>query len=199
MSEPTLDVHAVAWPTAEQPLATERLLLRPHRDGDLEDLVVFHSDPDVVRWTPWLVKDRAATAAFLAKRTTMTRWREPGDWLVLAIQRRDDARVIGEVLLKWEGPGQAEVGYALATDQQGQGLASEAVVALLAHAFDVLAIHRVVAITIDANDASNRLLERIGMTREAHLVESVWFKGGWASECVYALRAEQFRQSPPLG
>ena len=45
------------------PLETERLLLRVHRS---EDLVVFHSDPDVVRFVPWPVRDRAATAETLA-------------------------------------------------------------------------------------------------------------------------------------
>ncbi|MGN0065451.1 MAG: GNAT family N-acetyltransferase [Nocardioides sp.] len=199
MTEPTLDVAQIAWPTQDQPLLTERLVLRPHRPDDLEDLLRFHADPDVVRWTPWVVKDHAATEEFLAKRTTMTRWHEPGDWLVLAVQRRDDGRVVGEVLLKWEGPGQAEVGYALASDQHGQGLAREAVAGLFRYAFDVLGVHRVVAIIVDANDASTRLAEQVGMTREAHLVEAVWFKGAWASEYVYAIRAEQFRQSPDLG
>lgn len=43
------------------PIRTERLLLRPHRPEDLDDLVRFHSDPEVVRYVPWLVRDRAAT------------------------------------------------------------------------------------------------------------------------------------------
>ena len=194
MEEPALDPEAVAWPTTTAPLRTDRLVLRPHVTGDLEDLVVFHADPDVVRWTPWEVKDRAATEEFLAGRLTKDRWREPGDWLVLAIERADSGRVVGEVLLKWEGPGQGELGFALAADQHGLGLAHEAAAAVLRLAFDDLGLHRVIGVTVDANSASNRLLERLGMTREAHLVESFWFKGAWASEYVYALRAEEWRR-----
>lgn len=191
MSEPSLDPADVVWPTPAAPLRTDRLVLRPHVEGDLEDLVVFHADPDVVRWTPWEVKDRAATAEFLAGRLTKDRWREPGDWLVLAVELAGSGRVVGEVLLKWEGPGQAEIGFAVATDQHGLGVAHEAAAEMLRFAFDDLGLHRVVGITVDANTASNRLLERLGMTREAHLVESFWFKGAWASEYVYAVRAGQ--------
>ena len=45
------------------PIATERLVLRAHRADDLDDLVAFHSDPEVVRHVPWPVRDREATAA----------------------------------------------------------------------------------------------------------------------------------------
>ena len=43
------------------PLETERLVLRAHRREDLDDLVRFHGDPEVVRYVPWPVRDRAAT------------------------------------------------------------------------------------------------------------------------------------------
>ena len=43
------------------PRTTERLLLRVHRRDDLEDLVRFHGDPEVVRFIPWPQRDRAAT------------------------------------------------------------------------------------------------------------------------------------------
>ena len=70
----------------ELPLRTERLVLREHRADDLDDLVVFHSDPDVVRWTPWPVRDRAATEAALAFKLDRVALEEPGQWLVLAIE-----------------------------------------------------------------------------------------------------------------
>ena len=198
MNEPRVDVDVIAWPTPDQPLLTERLVLRSapgRRPGRPAALPRGHRR----RALDAVAGEGPRGHRGVPGRPDHHDPREPGDWLVLAVQRRDDGRVIGEVLLKWEGPGQAEVGYALATDQHGQGFAREAVTEILRFAFEVLGVHRVVAITIDANDASNRLAEQIGMTREAHLVEAVWFKGAWASEYVYAIRAEQFRQSPHLG
>jgi len=44
----------------EHPIETERLRLRPHRMSDVDDLLRFHSDPEVVRYLPWPVRDRAA-------------------------------------------------------------------------------------------------------------------------------------------
>jgi RimJ/RimL family protein N-acetyltransferase len=58
---------------------------------------------------------------------------------------------------------------------------------LLEYLFGELHLHRVIATCDVENIASFRLLERIGMRREAHLVENIWFKGAWGSEYSYAL------------
>ena len=57
--------------TPPLPVETERLLLRPHRLEDLDDLVRFHSDPEVVRHVPWPVRDRAATDEAVATFTSI--------------------------------------------------------------------------------------------------------------------------------
>jgi RimJ/RimL family protein N-acetyltransferase len=79
------------------------------------------------------------------------------------------------------------MGFALARGHQGRGLAREAAERVLAYAFDVLGLHRVVAVTDCENTRSAVLLERLGMRREAHFVENIWFKGAWGSEYLYAI------------
>ena len=69
----------------------------------------------------------------------------------------------------------------------GRGLGSEAIRLALRHAFETLGLHRVSATTDCDNAASVALLERVGMRREAHFRQHVWFKGRWSSEYVYAL------------
>ncbi len=54
------------------PIRTERLDLRPHRMEDLDDLLAFHSDPDVVRYVPWPVRDREQTRTALKAKLTRT-------------------------------------------------------------------------------------------------------------------------------
>ena len=115
---------------------TERLLLRPHRLEDVDDLIVFHADPEIVRYVPWEVMDRDAVVAFVEKRMGLVRADDDGAWVVYAIESRTGATertVVGEVLLKREDAarGIAELGYALAAHAQGAGLASEAVGAML--------------------------------------------------------------------
>ncbi|NYE35335.1 RimJ/RimL family protein N-acetyltransferase [Nocardioides cavernae] len=178
----------------ELPIGTERLLLRPHRMDDLDDLVAFHGDPDVVRHVPWPVRDRAATEETLRVKLTQTELLAHGQWLVLAVDLRSTRTVIGEVLLKWASEGQGEIGFAFARPHQGQGYAAEAARAMLRLGFDVLGFHRIAAVVIDGNEASARLLGRLGFRQEARLVDGVHFKGAWATQLVFAMLEDEWRQ-----
>ncbi|WUJ71115.1 GNAT family N-acetyltransferase [Kribbella soli] len=179
------------------PLRTERLELRPHRMDDLDDLYAFHSRPEVVRYTPWPVRDREETRVALEKKLSQGELTESGQWLVLAIELRESGTVIGEVLLKWESEidRQGEIGFALHTAYQGKGLAAEAAREMLRVGFEELGLHRIVAVLDDRNDASARLLERLGMRREAHFIDALQFKGEWANEYVYALLEDDWRDA----
>jgi hypothetical protein len=74
------------------PIQTDRLVLRSHRVDDLDDLVGFHGDPDVVRFVPWPVRDRAATEQALSVKLGQSQLAEPGQWLALR-----ETEVFGEV------------------------------------------------------------------------------------------------------
>ncbi|MEI2692944.1 MAG: GNAT family protein [Anaerolineae bacterium] len=82
---------------------------------------------------------------------------------------------------------QAEIGFTFSRLYQKQGYATEAVRRLLDYLFVDLRLHRVTATCDVGNVASFRLLERVGMRREAHQIENIWFKGAWGSEYVYAM------------
>lgn len=179
----------------QYPIATERLLLRPHRPDDLEDLLAFHGDPDVVRYLPWPVRDREATAAALRPKLAQGVLTEPGQWLVLAVELRETASVIGEVLLKWAGDEhrQGELGFAFGRAHHGRGLAAEAAAEMLRLGFDELGLHRITAVCIAENTASARLLERLGFDLEGRLGDTIHVKGQWRTQLLYALREEDWR------
>jgi RimJ/RimL family protein N-acetyltransferase len=185
------------------PVGTDRLVLRAHRTADLDDLAVFHGDPDVVRHVPWPVRDRAATEEALRVKLTQTELVAPGQWLVLAVELRSTGAVIGEVLLKWASDRQGEVGFALARDAQGHGYAAEAATAILRLGFDDLGFHRITAVVIDGNEPSARLLRRLGFREEARFVDGVHFKGAWATQLVFAMLEDEWRgtsdPAAPLG
>ena len=68
----------------------------------------------------------------------------------------------------------------------------EAFECLIEAAFLQLDLHRVVADTDPENTASWKLMERLGLRREGHLKQSLWFKGRWVDEYVYAVLREEW-------
>lgn len=169
------------------PIRTSRLLLRAHEHGDLDDMLEYHSDPEVVRYLPWPVRDHALAAEALAPRLRQGRVDVEGEWLVLAIQLADGP-VIGEVVLKCASveKGEAELGYALHRAHHGLGLAAEAASAMIHLATTDFGVTRLIAELDARNAASVRLLERLGFT-QVRTYESE-FKGELAPGLEYELR-----------
>jgi RimJ/RimL family protein N-acetyltransferase len=89
---------------------------------------------------------------------------------------------------------QGEIGFMFHPDHQGRGYATEACRAVLRIAFGAYDLHRVFGRLEPRNTASARVLEKLGMRREALLRENEWVKGEWQSEAVYALLARDWRQ-----
>ena len=85
----------------------------------------------------------------------------------------------------------------LAPDQQGRGVASEALAAVMATLFEDHEMHRIYAEVDDRNDAVQRLLERLGFRCEARLLEADWFKDEWTTPRVYAILRREWEDSSP--
>ena len=179
--------------TLEAAIETERLVLRPFRESDLDDLHAIRSLPEVVRYLYGDVRSRTEVEELLAERAALTSLNHDGDGLVLAAERRDDGRVIGDIVLWLRSREhlQGEIGFVFHPEAQGHGYAREAATALLDVAFGPLGLHRVYGRTDARNDASAALMRRLGMRQEAHFRENEIFKGSWGDELVFAvLRSE---------
>ena len=87
-----------------------------------------------------------------------------------------------------------EIGFIVHPDHQGRGYATEASRELLRLAFEDLGLHRVIGRVEARNIGSARVLEKLGMRREAHLIENEYVKGEWQSELVYAMLAREWPQ-----
>ena len=185
----TASIAAVFRPT--YPIETERLLLRPFEEGDLDWLVTLHGDPDVLRYLYWGPRTRAQLS-FKLERTAIER---EGDALNLAAVVRETGEPVADMSLFWtsEQHDQGEVGYLVDPRQQGRGYATEAARALLRVGFEELSFHRIAARLDGRNTASAQVCERLGMRREAQLVENERVKGEWVSEVVYGMLAREWR------
>ncbi|TXK17460.1 GNAT family N-acetyltransferase [Homoserinibacter sp. GY 40078] len=185
-----------ALPPAPQQLRieTERLVLRPLIDDDVDRMVAYRGDPEVCRYLPFPPQSaddiRARIGHILGSSTLLG---ENGG-IPVGIFRASDDQLIGDLVLFHldEQNGSVEIGWVLHPGATGQGYATEAVTALVDAAFRIYGIRRVVA-RIDAeNRASAQLAERVGMRLEAHLVENTWFAGRWGDELDYGLLAREW-------
>ena len=186
---------AVGLDSVRWPVRTARLSLRPATAGDVEATWRYRRLESVSRWlirAPRMVEDYRAhfeTPESLAKTLVMELdGRIIGD-LMIAIE---DGWAQAEVVEQGRNV-QAELGWVLDPDHTGHGYASEAVRELIRICFEELGLRRVTAGCFADNEASWRLMERVGMRREVHTVrESLHRSGKWLDGIGYALLADEW-------
>jgi RimJ/RimL family protein N-acetyltransferase len=182
------DWERLAWPRT-----TERLTLRPATAEDADTMYAYRSLEPVARWMTQLPTDVLGWRDDFAKRSPYT--------LMILL----DGEAVGDLFLKTEDAWaqaevrdrakdvSAEIGWCLAPPHEGRGYATEAVRELLWIAFDALGLRRVTAICFADNEPSWRLMERVGMRREAHHVrDNLHRDGEWYDGFTYAMLADEW-------
>lgn len=168
-------------------LRTARLVLRPFELGDAADLLRVFADPEVVRyWSTGAWTDIRQAEAMIAEAQQAYL---DGQLQRYAIVLAATDRLIGICNLRghFEQNRRCELGYALGSASWGQGYAREALEALLAHAFDDLGINRIEADIDPRNDASAKLLEKLGFRQEGYMPERWIVHGEKADTAFYGL------------
>ncbi len=171
------------------PLETERLVLRRFREDDLDALFDIHSRADVARYLYWEPRSREQVRAVLRTKIERVTIRVEGDSLAFAACAKDTGELIGDLSLGWtSAPDRtAEIGFIVHPYHHGRGYATEAGRVLIRLAFEQLGCHRVIGRLEARNATSARVLEKLGMRREAHFVENEFVEDEWQSELVYAM------------
>lgn len=174
--------------TPDWPLETERLILRPWAEDDFDVLEAIYSNEGVVRYLYAAPRAGDEVRELLERKMAGAAISGAGEWLSAAAAG-DGGEVVADISLQWVSieHQQGEIGFVTHPAHQGKGYATEAARAFLEFAFGPLGLHRVVGRIEADNLASARVLEKLGMRKEAHLVENEWVKGGWQSEVIYAL------------
>jgi [ribosomal protein S5]-alanine N-acetyltransferase len=175
-------------------LDTERLVLRPLLDADAAAVASGAGDPRVARY---LIQVPTPYPPALARRWIRGRleWWMAGRGVTLAIARRDAPRaLLGTVSLRrYARDRRAELGYWLAASAWGQGYATEATRAAVAFGFEELSLARIYAQVLAGNEASLRVLEKLGMVREGVKRRHVRKDRRLHDLVFYGLLREEFR------
>jgi RimJ/RimL family protein N-acetyltransferase len=160
---------ALVLPTFDgvRELRTQRALLRQWKDSDLDAWAAMNADPEVRRHFPGtLTRDDALAEATRIRDALAQRgW---GAWALEVPGAWPFAGFVGLIVPAWSShfTPAVEIGWRLPRPAWGQGYASEAAAAAATFAFDALALDELVAITLPANQASRRVMERIGMVHD---------------------------------
>jgi RimJ/RimL family protein N-acetyltransferase len=182
------------------PLTTERLVVRALTENDIERHLALFSNPDVVRYLYFGPFDRPAAEQHLARRSVVELPDETG-WINFGVELKDEGVLIGELAMGFISATHRhyEVGYVLDPAYAGRGYATEGAALIVELAFSGLGAHRVSGRLDARNDASARVLEKLGMRREGLFLENEFVKGEWTDELVYAILAPEWRalRGPP--
>lgn len=163
-----------------QIIETERLILRPFREGDAADLFAYLRAPTAPCFLSLKLADLAEAEAEVRKRAV--------DEGSVAICLKQTGQVIGDLFGgagDEEEDGTASVGWHLNPQFGGRGYAFEAAKALFDHLFRVKGFRRLYAYVEDHNTSSQRLCEKLGMRREGVFIEFVSFTNDDAGNPIY--------------
>lgn len=175
------------------PIETTRLRLRRFKTEDLTPFLAYRNDPEIARYQSWESCSLEEAVRFIEEQKSLPKG-EPGKWFQFAIESKETGALIGDCAFKIneDDSRQAEIGFTLAREFQKKGYAAEAIARVIEYGFAQLNLHRIIAVTDCENIASVSLLERLGMRREAHFVQNIWFKGKWGDEYLYALLRDEW-------
>ncbi len=167
---------------------TERLALTSLRPDDAAAMFAYRADPSVGRYQSWVPGTVDEVTRFIDDMQTLA-FDTPDTWFQLAIRRREGDPLLGDLGIHFlkDEPRQVEIGVTIAPSHQRRGYGTEAVRGLLGYLLGTLRKHRVVASVDPRNESSIAMLGRIGMRQEAHFRSSLWIRGEWVDDLVFAM------------
>lgn len=149
-------------------LETQRLIIRTFSPEDCDDLFEYLSDPQVVFYEPYEIYSKEDCKEEALRRST--------DSAFFAVCLKENQKLIGNVYFSKQDFDTWELGYVFNSGYQGSGYATESVIAVIDNAINKLNARRIVAMCNPQNVRSWKLLERIGLRREGHLIQNIYFK-----------------------
>ena len=178
-------------------LETDRLILQrfTRRDSSTLDEAIRASLTDLNQWLPWARMDYASgdTSAFI--RDSVQAWKEDRAWDYSIRSKGDLSRHIGNVSL-WTVSKLGkigEIGYWVRSDETSRGICTEAVDRLLGEAFGSMGYHKVVLRIAVGNEASDRVAQKLGFTKEGVLREELLIRGNWVDHSLWSLLDREYR------
>jgi len=178
-----LDINFKPFPNLE----TERLNLRRIEKEDVNEIFALRSDVDIMKWIPRpLTKTKEEALEHIAVIDSKIENNEGINW---AITFKKNPKLIGIIGLFRLIPEhyRSEIGYMLLPEYHGKGIVSEAINEVVNYGFQVMKLHSIEAIIGPENVASEKVLQKKGFIKEAHLKENEYYEGRFLDTVIYSL------------
>ena len=174
-------------------LETERITLRPIMPEDSTQVFAYRSDKQANMYQSWVADHQTEVDAFISKNPAEFDIHDT--WFQLVIVAKEDSAVIGDIGVHFidSDGAQCEIGCTLSSTHYDKGYATEALRSVITYLFGKLGKHRITASVDPRNEASIRLMERLGFRQEAHFRQSYFFRGTWADDIIYAMLKSEWK------
>ena len=174
-------------------LETERLLLRRLTAADVNEMYLLRSNPEIMKYIPRPLA--ANTEEALEHIKTIDEKIESNEGINWAITLKGNPKligIIGHYRIQPENY-RAEIGYMLLPDYHGKGITTEAIKRVVQYGFEEMQLHSIEAIIAPENYASEKVLQKNGFVKEAHLLENEYFEGKFLDTVIYSLLKRNFK------
>ncbi|MFW5839747.1 MAG: GNAT family N-acetyltransferase [Planctomycetota bacterium] len=175
-------------------LQTARLTLRPFRIEDADTVRQLAGDQRVYQTTLNIPHPYPEGAGETWIATHLSQWLEKRQ-LHLAIVLQSSGQLIGAIgLMTQPDHDRAELGYWVGPEHWSHGYCTEAARAVVEYGFATMGLHRIYAHYMEGNDASGKVMEKIGLQYEGRLVDHVVKDDGYRTIICYGLLEELWRR-----
>ncbi|UPT70532.1 MAG: GNAT family N-acetyltransferase [Flavobacterium sp. JAD_PAG50586_2] len=177
-----------------QNIETERLLLRRINESDVEEVFALRGNQETMKYIPRpLTKSKEDALQHIAMIEEKIVNNTGINWGITIKGNPKIIGIIGHYRISPENH-RAEVGYMSFPETNGKGYMSEALKAVLAYGFEQMNLHSIEAVIDPANIASEKLLQKNGFVKEAHILENELWEGKFWDTVIYSLLKKNWKK-----
>jgi ribosomal-protein-alanine N-acetyltransferase len=174
-------------------LETERLLLRRVSKDDLNEILELRGNPETMKFIPRpLVKTEEDALNHFKMIDEKIEKNEGINWAITVKGNPKLIGIIGHYRIQPENH-RCEIGYMILPQYKGQGIVTEAIKAVLEYGFEDMNMHSIEAVIDPDNIASERVLQKNGFVKEAHILENEYYDGKFWDTVIYSILKRNFK------
>lgn len=177
-----------------QNIETERLLLRRIDENDAEEVLALRGNPDIMKYIPRpLAKTKEDALGHIAMMNEKIENNTGINWGITIKGNPKIIGIIGHYRIQPENH-RAEIGYMSLPEYNGKGYITEAIRAVVEYGFEQMNLHSIEAVIDPGNTASEKVLQKNGFVKEAHILENELWEGKFWDTVIYSLLRRNFKK-----